>query len=185
MSYKSCTYYIINNDFIGAKERFDNTRANWRKHWFETCYTIAQNNPQYLEKFLFNEEELTIIKVKKVVKYCDVAPSHTYLIDLLDKKEETVFTKVGKADKVGRRLNQILDKGYKEAEIDDIKILKVFEMPSDDLAEALESSIKNYIKKHKNVGYYPKDRFTPFVPSAEDYEAFEKIYNKVLEIALI
>lgn len=185
MSNKAAHMCISDNDFISAKERFDCSNARWKGYWFETCYTIAKNNPQYLEKFLFNEEELTIIKVKRVVKYSDVAPSHTYLIDLLDKKEEVVFTKVGKADKISKRLNQIIDKGYKEAQIDDIKILKIFEMPTDDLAEALESLIKNYIKKHKNVGYYPKDRFTPFAPSEEDYKAFEKIYNLILEIALI
>lgn len=183
MSYKSCTDYIRNNDFIGAKERFDKSYTNWRKHWFDTCYEIATRNPQYFEKYLFNEEELTIIKVKVVVKYTDTAPSHTYLIDLLNEKEEKVFTKVGKADIVDKRLNQILRKGYREAEVEDVNILKVFDLPSDDLAEALESLIKYYIKKNKNVGYYPQDRFTPFIPSVEDYEEFERLYNLILSVA--
>jgi thiol-disulfide isomerase/thioredoxin len=174
---------IATNDFISAKARFDRSNLRWRAYWFETCFKIAQKNKEYLEKYLFNEEELTIVKVKIIVKYTDTAPSHTYLIDLLNEKEEKVFTKVGKADCVGRRMNQILDKGYKEADIDDIKILKVFELPTDDLAEALESLMRHYIKRNKEVGFYPKDRFTPFVPSAEDYEAFERMYDAILALA--
>lgn len=182
MCRKNYAYYIVNNDFIGAKERLEQATKNWKSHWYECCIKIAENNKEYYEKYLFDENTFTITKVKVVVKYTKQATSHTYLIDLLDSREERVFTKVGKANDVADRLNKILSKGYAEADVEDLKILKVYEMPTPDLAEALESLIRNYIKTNKNVGFYPLDRFTPFTPTEEDYKAFEVMKETLLTL---
>ena len=179
---KSAHMCIIDNDFISAKERYDATNGRWLAYWFNACYTIAKANPEYLSKYLFNEETLEITRVKVVVKYTDTAVSHTYLVDLLNEHEERVFTKVGKANSVGKRLTQIIDRGYREEEVSDVKILKVYEMPSDDLAEAFESLIKHYIKQNKIVGYYPQDRFTPCNFTEDDFEHFENMYNSLIAL---
>ena len=179
---KSADMCIFTNDFIAAKQRYDASNARWLKYWFDTCYTIAKKNPVYLSKYLFDEVNFIITKVQVVVKYTDPAPSHTYLINLLDRNEEAVFTKIGKANDVAVRLNKILKDGYKGVDIDDVNIVKVYEMPADDLAEALESLIKHYIKKNKSVGYYPQDRFTPFDFTEEDFFKFENIRNTILAL---
>lgn len=174
--------YIALDDFVGAKIRFDQANSYWQPHWFDVCWTIAQRNPFYLKTYMFNKEECTIIKVQVVVKYSDFAPSHTYLVDLMDENNERVFTKVGKANNVDIRLNQILRKGYNEADIEDINIQKVYGLPSEDLAEAFESIIKHYIKTTKDVGYYPRDRFTPFSFTEEDYAKLDTIQNILIKL---
>ena len=179
---KSAYDCIHDNDFVSAKARYDNTTGRWLKYWFDTCFQIAQANPKYLAKYLFDEETSQITSVRVVVKYADAAPSHTYLVNLLNEQEKIVFTKVGKANEVGKRLTQILDKGYSEATVADVSIIKVYEMPSEDLAEAFDSLIKHYIKQNKVVGYYPKDRFTPCEFTAEDFAYFEKLYKTIIAL---
>jgi hypothetical protein len=172
---------IRNNDFYTAREKYNNANARWKRHWFNTCHIIAKKNPKYLTKYSFHEEKIEIESVDIRYRYNDNEVSHTYLIDLLD-KDETVFTKVGKADNVGSRLSDIVRDGYRGYNINEVDIVKVYGMPSPDLAEALESLIKHYIKKNKNVGYYPQDRFTPFDFTEEDFFKFENIRNTILAL---
>lgn len=196
MAKKSAPCCIEDNDFYSAKERFDDTTKQWKPYWFRTCYKIAQKNPEILENYVFIEEEYQIIyvevvkrrKIAKTVEEqtiikCDSEiKSHTYLIDIIDNEDCRVFTKVGKANVVETRLNQIISKGYSGVNISKTDLLKVYEMPSEDLAEGFESLIKHYIKTCKAVNYYPRDRFSPFDFTDNDYKKIEEIRKAIIAL---
>ena len=40
---KSSTAYINENDFEGAKVRFEQSTARWKQHWFDTCMEIFES----------------------------------------------------------------------------------------------------------------------------------------------
>ena len=185
---KSADEYIASNDFRGAKSRLNHSNARWKSHWFNTCLTIAENKPSIFDKYEFNYEDYTIVKIQ-IIKYAkekavpphSFASSHTYLVTL-QSPEENVFFKVGKANDIEKRLSQIVDKGYVGENIVHADIIKTYDLPSEDLAEALESCIKHYIKSRKEVKHYPKDRFEPFLPTEEDFDNFDLIRETILAL---
>jgi hypothetical protein len=65
---KSSTTYINENDFEGAKIRFERANLRWKRHWFETCVEIAKKCKIWFEKYVFDATTLTITEIKKQVR---------------------------------------------------------------------------------------------------------------------
>lgn len=187
MKKNSADWYIKENDFEGCLERFDNARKNWREHWFKTLQTIYNNCKDWAKKYILDPIEKSIIVIADQIKKTVVKKeenknnnSHTYLINMYDENENLVFTKIGKADNLKRRFKQLLKHQYKNsnAPIARIEPLKIFECPNDDLAQVLESLIRNLFRKSHD--FIPNDRFKPFEPTQEEWKEMERFHELVL-----
>ena len=102
-----------------------------------------------------------------------------YIINMYDENEKCVFTKIGKSNNVIKRF-QKLERQYYSAQ--DVQIMRVepvhvFNVKNDDLAQVLESFIRNLFRKTRD--FIPNDRFKPFTPSEEEWKEMERYYKLV------
>ena len=102
-----------------------------------------------------------------------------YIINMYDANDKCVFTKIGKSNNVLKRF-QKLERQYYSAQ--DIQIMRVepvhiFNVKNDDLAQALESFIRNLFRKTRD--FIPNDRFKPFTPSEEEWKEMKRYYKLV------
>lgn len=180
---KSASYYIENNDFEGAKLKFENSNARWLNHWFDACKTIYENCKEWSKKYVLDPIAKTISAIKDYItkkKPNKNSVSNTYLIKMFDICGNWVFTKIGKADVLSNRLNKLSSQYYARdgVQIGKVEIIKYYEVPNDDCAQILESLMRNYFRKTKR--HIPNDRFEPFDPTEEDMQMFENYYNLTL-----
>lgn len=180
---------IANNDFENAYINFKNSNKRWKKHWFDTCFKIATQCKEWLSKYIFDPilqtiEEFKVTIVNKIKPRNTNEKSNTYLIKMFDTCGNWVFTKIGKANDLKRRMSEFRKTTYtrQNIEIGDVEIIKSYEVPTDDSAQVLESFMRGYFKKTKsNLNFYPNDRFDAFEPTQEDLNVFEKYYNLTIE----
>lgn len=180
---KSASYYIENNDFEGAKLRFENSNVRWLDHWFNTCKMIYDSCKDWAKKYILDPIAKTISHISECIKKVRTtknSTSNTYLIKMFDTCGNWVFTKIGKADILSTRLKKLGSQYYARdgVQIGHTEIIKSYEVPNDDCAQILESLMRNYFRKTKH--HIPNDRFEPFEPTEEDLQIFEKYYNLTL-----
>ena len=181
MSNKSAKEYISSNDFEGAKARFDKSYKQWKQHWFDTCYAIAQKVKTWATKYIFDPINLTITaiaeKVKKVISKKNTE-SHVYLIKMFDENGSYRYLKAGKANVLKDRFNQLNDKLYKQPEVVQIsrlEILKTWVLPNEKLAEAFENIIHSYLGSI--FTHVPKDRYHPIEVTADHIAEIDRKYE--------
>lgn len=102
-----------------------------------------------------------------------------YIINMYDENDKWVFTKIGKSKNLLKRF-QTLERQYYAK--DNIQIMRVepvytFNVKNDDLAQVLESFIRNLFRKTRD--FIPNDRFKPFEPSEEEWKQMERYYKLV------
>lgn len=182
---KSKADLIADNDFESAKEKFDNANGRWKSHWFDCCRQIMANCKEWAKVYILDPINMVIVKIGEMIK--KIKPkkdgvSHTYLIKMFDTNGNWVFTKIGKADKMGKRMKDFENHEYKRnnVTIAATEIIKEYELPNDDLAQILESFMRNFFRKTKTEKYYPNDRFDAFEPTKEDLDTFERYYQLTL-----
>lgn len=179
---KSKAELIDTNDFEGARNRFENANGRWKKHWFDCCQQIFNSCKEWAKKYILDPITQTIHAIEEMIK--KVKPkkegtSHTYLIKMYDDCGKWVYTKIGKANVLKDRLNRLRKEHYNKenVQIADIEIIKTYELPNDDLAQVLESFMRNYFRKNKSENFHPNDRFDAFEPTEEDFAVFENYYQ--------
>ena len=107
--------------------------------------------------------------------------SHTYIIKMYDDNNDYVFLKVGKANDVDVRMRQLCKKGYADTNIENVEIIKTWELPAPELAEMLEKYIQYKLKqKYTRI---PNDRFIPIELSSEQMIELENYYNAIIALA--
>lgn len=161
---KTAMDYIVENDFEGAKLKFDTSNSRWRKHWFDTCYRIAQKVKSWATKYIFDPVALTIEEIGKHIK--KIAPkkageSHVYLIRMYDDSDKYVFLKAGKANDLKDRLRDLSKHLYRRSntQIARVEILRTWTLPSNHLAESFEHALHHYLSGlFENI---PNDRYDP------------------------
>lgn len=181
----SAKLYINALDFEGAYERYINTTKNWKKHWFNTCYTIAKEIPKWTKQFIFDSVNFIITKISDCIKKTipkNNCSSYTYLI-YMKSKGQNIFTKIGKTKDVSRRMNEFRRYYYRreDIQIDDVEVVKTYELPDDNLAQVLETLMHKYFSKSHDL--IPNDRYSYFVPTEKDLSEFERTFNNVLQFA--
>lgn len=109
---KNMDWYVNNNDFEGAKERFEKTSANWKKRWFSICETIFNSCKEWGKKYILNPLEYSIKKICKIetprkTKYSEAiqitdgvdllneAKEKCYLFTFFDENDQMVCSKIG------------------------------------------------------------------------------------------
>ena len=173
---------IANNDFEQAKEKFENTTPRWKKYWFDCCKQIMENCKEWAKKYIIDPINMIIQPIANVIK--KIKPkkegtSNTYLIKMFDENGSWIFTKIGKANDIKKRMLDFRNHEYKRdgVIISNTEVIKSYELPNDDLAQILESFMRNYFRKNKTEEYHPNDRFDAFEPTEEDLKTFENYYQ--------
>lgn len=162
------TDYIREQDFEGAKERFDKANRRWKSHWFEVCREIAEVCKKWAKKYVFDPINLTIEKVKRATKGRHEGKSYVYLIEMYANGIFR-FLKGGKANDVNARMSQLCGYEYKRegVVVDDVKILRTWELADSHLAESFEQALHSYLsKKFRNI---PNDRYDPVTLTEDDF----------------
>ena len=177
---KSGKMCVITNDFEEAKYRYENARSNWKDHWFFVCCEIFNNCKDWAKKYIIDTINKTIVTIKEVIKKTQPKTqknSYTYLIKMFDDCGKWVYTKIGKTDNLKQRFGKLSKELYARegVQIANIEPIKIYELPTDDLAQVLENFMRNYFRKSKVL--IPNDRFSAFEPSIEDFEMFEKYFQ--------
>lgn len=161
---KTAVEYINDNDFEGAKEKFDTARGRWKKHWFDTCFQIAQTVKEWASKYIFDPLTLTITKiemfVKKVVSQKE-GEAYVYLIKMYDDNGQYTYLKAGKADNINRRMRELSNNLYRRenVQIANVDILQTWTLPSSHMAEAFEQVVHHYLSGL--FRHIPNDRYEP------------------------
>lgn len=172
--------YIATNDFEGAKARFDNTSPNWKKHWYNTCYEIAQNDSRWFTFYTFYPKDLMIIEETRTEEtILDEVGNIVYLIRMFNDNGEYVFLKGGKTNNLRRRMRELKGYHYKREHehIASIEVIKIWKLPTEHLAESFEKMLHDYF--YKFLEYFRQDRFTPTFVTEHDFEELEKRYEAV------
>lgn len=180
-------YYIQNEDFEGALERFNNARSNWKPHWFDVCATIAKTCSEWATKYLLDPVRMTITAigqyVKKRVPKNNDAESHVYLIEMYDDEGNHVYNKVGKANNLKQRLSTLSRQFYARSgiQIASIRIIKTWDLATNHLAESFEQLLHSIMcKKYENI---PNDRYTPVALPADEVAEMDRLYGVFTSIA--
>lgn len=102
-----------------------------------------------------------------------------YIANMYDENDKWIFTKIGKSKNLLKRF-QTLERQYYAK--DNIQIMRVepvhvFNVKNDDLAQVLESFIRNLFRKTRD--FIPNDRFKPFTPSEEEWKEMKRYYKLV------
>lgn len=180
MANKKMDWYLENNDFEGAYERWKATSPCWKKRWFDVCEKIYSSSKEWVKTYVLNPVEKVINKitdVRKVVtakiKKEGIAISEDcktwddskglekcYLIAFFNEQMELVCSKVGTTTRsVFQRIREELNsKTYKGMGATYCVINRVYDcgnLP----AEGVESMFRaKYIKKYPN-SFFKNDHF--------------------------
>ena len=102
-----------------------------------------------------------------------------YIINMYDENDKCVFTKIGKSKNVIKRFQKLERQYYatQGIQIERVEPVHVFNVKNDDLAQVLESFIRNLFRKTRD--FIPNDRFKPFTPSEEEWKEMERYYKLV------
>lgn len=164
-------YYIENEDFAGAYERYETAPTNWKRHWFDVCVQIAEIVPQ--KEYIIDLSTGEIYEKAKVprktytydidengVDLLDSAYQKCYLFKFYNEKNELVCSKIGTTTrKVKQRLREELkSKTYLNMGCTSAVIDRVYDC-KDIPAEGLESFFRAlYIRQYPNA-FKKNDRF--------------------------
>ena len=177
MANKSMEWYVDNNDFQGALERFEKTSVRWKKAWFNTCEKIFYKCKELAQEYILNPVEQSIKKIIKIAtprksKYSDAiqigegvdlldnAKEKCYLFTFFDENDNMVCSKIGTTTrKVTQRLKEELKSNtYKKIGCVRAVVNRVYDC-KDTPAEGLESYFRAmYIKKYPQ-SFLKNDRF--------------------------
>lgn len=190
-------WYIENNDFEGAVERFENTTPTWKSRWYEACEKIYNSCKKWTNDWVLNPIEKTIKKIQKLVtkrttkltnciliaedcpSLLDEVKQKCYLFEFLDENDNLICSKIGTTTRgVRQRLTEELrSKTYKNMGACKAIIHRVYDC-KDLPAEGLESYFRaKYIKKYPN-SFKKNDRFMNL---NFDLKQADKIYEKYIK----
>ena len=115
----------------------------------------------------------------KEIEEWEKAKSIVYIINMYDENDKCVFTKIGKSNNVIKRFQKLERQYYatQDIQIARVEPVHVFNVKNDDLAQVLESFIRNLFRKTRD--FIPNDRFKPFTPSEEEWKEMERYYKLV------
>lgn len=125
------------------------------------------------------EELIEYSQMHKEIEEWKKAECIVYIINMYDENDKCVFTKIGKSKNILRRFQKLERQYYatQGIQIARIEPVHVFDVKNDDLAQVLESFIRNLFRKTRD--FIPNDRFKPFTPSEEEWKEMERYYKLV------
>lgn len=180
MKNKSMDWYVENNDFEGAYERWEKTIPRWKGNWYDICELIYNKTTEWAKRYILNPTAKAINKILDIrevlnakVKKDGISISNEcqtwddtkgiekcYLIRFFTEDMEFICSKVGTTIRsVFQRIREELNsKTYKGMGATRCVIDRVYNcgvLP----AEGVESMFRAmYIKKFPN-SFCKNDRF--------------------------
>lgn len=179
---KSARMCIDTNDFKEAKSRFDNAYSNWKEHWFNTCYKIAQNCQEWFKEYGFDFDEINVFPLKKRMSNNNLINSYVYLIKMFDDNGQYVYLKIGKTVNLKRRYRELRNTRYADGtNVIWTTEIKTWELPSDFLATSFEHILHHYLST-QNLENIPNDRWTPTELTEEQFKKIEEKYKTFCQL---
>ena len=177
MKKKTYNEYVNDNDFEGARERFESASNRWREYWFDACVTIMKNCKEWAQKYIIDPIKLTITRIIQAVKPAFPIAPCVYLIRMYDENDHFCFLKIGKTNNLNRRLKELSKYYYKmnDTHISRVELIKMWELPTDELAESCEKAMQHYFSKLYDR--IPNDRYAPIEPKEEHLAKFDEIHT--------
>lgn len=170
---KNWEYYVQNDDFEGALERFRATSKRWKAYWFDVCAQIAENCAEWAKRYIIDpiaqtiEEKIKVARARRDFQIdtqgldlLDDAKEKCYLFRFFDADGNRICSKVGTTTrKVIQRLKEELSSDtYRKMGAVSAVIDRVYDC-GDYPAEGLESQFRAlYILKHPE-SFKKNDRF--------------------------
>ena len=187
----------MENDYLSAIERYEETSARWKEYWWEGLQIIYQNCKEFAKNYVLNPIARTVQRltsaIKRLSKYSnkiivdngidllDSANEKCYLFEFYNSDNEHLCSKVGTTTRTVReRLKEELkSKTYKEMGCDYAIVKRVYncnEIP----AEGLESFLRaEYIKQYPN-SFKKNDRF---IKVKFDFDLCDDLASEYLAMA--
>ena len=174
----SMEWYINNNDFEGAKARYESTSLNWKNRWFEVCLKIYNKCKELAKEWVINPVDKTISKVVNIIskrksKYdemiqinaevgtnYDKGTEKCYLFTFYNANDEMVCSKIGTTTREVRKrlIEELKSKTYQNMGCVRAVVNRVYdcgELP----AEGLESYFRAMYIKAYPESFKKNDRF--------------------------
>ena len=175
--------YIDKNDLEGAYKRFSSTYANWKNHWWAVVEEIWNACKDWAKQFVLDPIKRVLRKKEKIqcrgrksdaqVMYeCEAHGTGAYIVKHYDAENHQLWTKVGKADDVEKRLVQHLKRDYKGKAVFACCVA-FFPCKSADHALSMENLLRaHFSKMHALDG---NDKFPTLVDvTAEDLATLDE-----------
>jgi hypothetical protein len=167
---KAQTKYFVSNDLCGAYERYSNARSNWKDHWWEVVQAIWETCKDWAKEYILDPVARTLRPIMAVVAPAacvsvkEVAPQYpegsqlVYLIRLLDRNGELIWSKVGTTTRsIKKRMAEHI-RYYRKDGVASLEVTRVWNCGSLP-AEGLESEFRaKYMKKYPGT-FRKNDRF--------------------------
>lgn len=180
--------YITNNDLLGAYRRFETAYKNWKDHWWSVVKEIWERCSNWAREWILDPITRTLMpqtirhrgrKSSAMVGYrCEAQGMGAYIVQHFDDKDTRLWTKVGKADDVQKRLIQHLTKDYKKIATR-AECIAFYPAKNSDHALSIENVLRNFFnQKYPLLG---NDRFPTLenIPEEDFRLIAEKL--KILE----
>lgn len=167
--------YIDKNDLEGAYNRYATAYRNWKEHWWSVVEEIWKTCTEWAKKFILDPVAKVLQKREEakcrgrksdaqIMYECEARGMGAYIVKHYDSENNLLWTKVGKADNVVKRLREHLKKDYKGVAVF-AKCVGFYSAKNSDHALSIENVLRNHFNKnHALLGH---DRF----PTLEEVTA--------------
>ena len=175
--------YIDKNDLEGAYHRFRTAYKNWKSHWWSVVEEIWNTCKDWATKFVLDPIKQVLLE-RDMVKHrgrksdaqvaymCEAYGTGAYIVQHYDVDNNLLWTKVGKADKVEKRLREHLNKDYKGTAVF-ARCIAFYSCKDSDHALSMENLLRNHF--NKRFALLGHDRFPDLTEvTAEDIETLDE-----------
>lgn len=174
--------YIDKNDLLNAYERFRTAYKNWKDHWWAVVEEIWTRCSNWAREWVLDPIKRTLEplivkrrgrKATAMVGYrCEAYGMGAYIVQHFNSEDVRLWTKVGKADDVQKRLAQHLNKDYKGTAVR-AECIAFYPAKNSNHALSIENVLRDFFnRKHALLG---NDRFpTLEAITPEEFDAIEK-----------
>lgn len=162
--------YFDSNDLKGAYERYNKAQTRWKDHWWEVVQAIWETCKDWAKEYILDPVARTLRPIKAIVAPAacvsvkDVSTQFpegsqlVYLIRLLDRNGELIWSKIGTTKRsIKKRMAEHI-RYYRKDEVVSLELTRVWDC-GDLPAEGLESEFRaKYMKKYPGT-FRKNDRF--------------------------
>ena len=175
--------YIDSNDLEGAYKRFTSTNITWKNHWWSVVEKIWNSCKDWAKDFVLDPIKRILsrretIKSKgrktdaQVAYLCEAHGMGAYIVKHYDAENHLLWTKVGKADDVNKRLRQHLKQDYKGVAVF-AQCVAFFPCKNSDHALSMENVLRHHF--NTRFGLLGHDRFPELQEiTSDDLEALNQ-----------
>lgn len=177
--------YIKNDDFEGAKIRFETTNKRWKQHWWNCLVSIYEKSKRWAKKYILDPINKIISEnillademIEDLAKEYDDSGNNCYLFKFFDFDDNIIFSKIGTSTRSIRKrlrkeINDYIKMGF---DIWRATIESVIDCGKTHVHGA-ESAVRAKLIKKYPTNYLPNDRFLNLNVSVKEFNKIVKAY---------